>query len=93
MSEVWTVKIKNSLTDNDPSYSSVGKTIGNNVDTYQVKSFANITSTDIQTRYLEVTHNDMEEIPLNEDDKAVITLTSYLSENDPAPVISTFSIP
>jgi hypothetical protein len=35
----------------------------------------------------------MEEIPLNENDKAVITLTSYLSENDPAPVISTFSIP
>ena len=93
MNEVWTIKIKNSLDDNNPSYSSVGKTIGNNVDTYQVKSFANINSVDIQTRYLEVTHNDMEEISLNEDDKAVITLKSYLSENDPTPVISTFSIP
>jgi hypothetical protein len=93
MSQVWTIKIKNSLDDNNPSYSSVGKTIGNDVDTYQVKSFANIVSKDTQTRYLEVTHDDMEEIPLNENDKAVITLTSYLSENDPAPVISTFSIP
>jgi hypothetical protein len=93
ISQVWTIKIKNSLDDNNPSYSSVGKTIGNNVDTYQVKSFANIVSTDTQTKYLEVTHDDMEEIPLNENDKAVITLTSYLSENDPAPVISTFSIP
>ena len=93
MSEVWTVKIKNSLTDNDPSYSSVGKTIGNNVDIYQIKSFANIPNTEIQTRYLEVTHDDVEEIVLDENDKALITLTSYAFANDPAPTISTFSIP
>jgi hypothetical protein len=92
MSQVWTIKIKNSLDDKNPSYTS-STLVGMDVDTYQVKSFANIVSTDTQTRYLEVTHDDMEEIPLNEDDKAVITLTSYLSENDTAPVISTFSIP
>lgn len=92
MSEVWTIKIKNSLDDKNPSYTS-STLVGIDVDTYQAKSFANINSADIQTRYLEVTHNDMEEIPLNEDDKAVITLKSYLSENDPTPVISTFSIP
>lgn len=93
MSEVWTVKIKNSLTDNDPSYSSVGKTIGNDIDIYQIKSFANIANTEIQTRYLEVTHDDVEEIVLDENDKALITLTSYAFANDPAPIISTFSIP
>ena len=92
MSEVWTIKIKNSLDDKNPSYTS-STLVGIDVDTYEAKSFANINSADIQTRYLEVTHNDMEEIPLNEDDKAVITLKSYLSENDPTPVISTFSIP
>jgi hypothetical protein len=92
MSQVWTIKIKNSLDDNNPSYRS-STLVGMDVDTYQAKSFANIPSTDTQTRYLEVTHDDMEEILLNEDDKAVITLTSYISENDPAPVISTFSIP
>jgi hypothetical protein len=92
MSQVWTIKIKNSLDDKNPSYTS-STLVGIDVDKYEAKSFANINSTDIQTRYLEVTHNDMEEIPLNEDDKAVITLKSYLSENDPTPVISTFSIP
>jgi hypothetical protein len=93
MSRVWTIKIKNSINDTNPSYSSVGKTIGIEVDKYEAKGFATIPSLDNQVKYLEVKHEDLEEIPLDENDKAIITLTSYYSDPTKTPVISSFSIP
>jgi hypothetical protein len=92
MNQVWSVKIKNSIDDEIPVYEFRGPT-PLDFDKYEIKGFATQISLDSQKRYLEITHDDIEEITFNENDQALITLTAYSFNNDPSPVVSSFSIP